>query len=85
MTILYALALVAVGLWVMRPERTARPSARATGPMSARELAGLVSIDWDDELVLVTPRLVELPTCDQWHPDWDLDSVCETLAEVDAL
>ncbi len=84
MTLVYALLLLAVGLWVMRPERTIRPP-RASASMSGRELAGLVTVDWDDQLVLVTPRLVELPACADWHPDWDLDSVCQTLAEMDSL
>jgi len=81
-----ALGIVAVGvlvwlLWDWIDPLQPRQSRTVSGPMSGRELAGLVGVQYEEELVLVSPRGVELPYC----PLWDIDDVLDTLAEVDAL
>ena len=49
--------------------------------LSGGELAGLLRVEYEPDLVIVSPRGVELP----YHKDWNLDDVIETLADVDAL
>lgn len=76
-------AVAAIVITVMRDSyRDAARARRATaGTLTARELAGLVNVDYTPDLVLVTPRNVELP----YSPDWSLDDVMDTLVEIDAL
>lgn len=81
LVLLWIAAIVAVGYWLLNLEERRPPSAPAAGPMTARELAGLVLTDYTPDLVLVSPRGVELP----YSPEWNIDDVLATLAEVDAL
>lgn len=81
LVLLWVAAVVAVGVWILR-EQEQRPSApRLEGPLTARELAGLILIDYTPDLVLVSPRDVELP----YSELWDIDAVVGTLVEIDAL
>ena len=79
--LLYALLLVAAGLilWPDPPQHD--HGGRHADAMTPRELAGLVDVDYTPDLVLVSPRGVELPFSDLWT----IDDVLETLATVDAL
>lgn len=79
--LIYGLLIVAAGLilWPDPPRHHRAPSADT---MTARELAGLVDIEsWDEELILVSPRGVELP----FNAGWPIDDVLDTLLQVDAL
>ncbi len=66
--------------WKPRRQRRQRPP-RPPRAMTTRELCGLVDVDYTEDLILVSPRGVELP----YSPDWELDDVLEYLCEVDAL
>lgn len=82
--LLFVAGTVYVGWQILRTFPLLGPferAPRASGPLTARELAGLVGVQYEDDLVLVSPRGVELP----YSPEWDLDDVLATLAEVDAL
>ena len=81
LAVLWIVSIVAVGYWLLRAEPPRPPSPRASGPMTGRELAGLLLIDYTPDLVLVSPRDVELPYCEEWS----IDDVMETLVEIDAL
>lgn len=73
---LLVVALVLCAVW---PSAVSEVPDRS--PLGHRWLYGLVDVDYDEELVLVTPRGVELPYC----PSWDLDDVLGTLADVETL
>ncbi len=77
--LLLVAAIITVATWPS--PRARREPTPPPGPMTARELAGLILIDYTPDLVLVSPRDVELPYCELW----DLDDVVETLVEIDAL
>lgn len=81
--LLFVTVTVYVGWQILRsyPLTAPEPIVPLAGPMTARELAGLVLIDYTPDLVLVSPRGVELP----YSPEWNIDDVLATLAEVDAL
>lgn len=81
LVLLWIAAVVAVGYWIVREQEQRSPAPRLDGPMTGRELAGLILIDYTPDLVLVSPRDVELPYSD----GWSLDDVVETLVEIDAL
>lgn len=76
--LLLVAAIVTVCTW---PTKPARREPRASGPMTGRELSGLILVDYNPDLVLVSPRDVELPYCE----DWSLDDVVDTLVQIDAL
>ncbi len=82
---LLMVGVLGTGWWLMntKPDaaRLRPPHLPAAGPMTGRELAGLVDVAYAEDLVLVSPRGVEFP----YSPDWDLDDLLTTLAEVDAL
>jgi hypothetical protein len=79
--LLFVTAVVAGGWRIinLKPDRKAR-APRSTS-MTARELCGLVDVEFTENLTLVSPRGVELP----YSPDWDIDAVIDYLVEVDAL
>lgn len=81
LVLLWIAVLVAVGCWLLHLDEKPQQRERAAGPMTGREMCGLILIDYTPDLVLVSPRDVELPYCDLW----DLDAVVDTLVEIDAL
>lgn len=81
LALLWIAAVVAVGYWILRVEPQRPPAPRASGPLTGRELSGLILIDYTPDLVLVSPRDVELPYCEAWS----IDDVVDTLVEIDAL
>lgn len=78
LVLLLVAAIVTVATW---PEKPRRREPRATAPMTGREFSGLILVDYTPDLVLVSPRDVELPYCEHW----DLDAVVDTLVWIDAL
>lgn len=81
LVLLWIAAVVAVGVWIIQVDERPAGHAPLAGPVTSRELAGLILIDYTPDLVLVSPRDVELPYSD----GWSLDDVVETLVEIDAL
>lgn len=75
---LFVAVAVYVGWQILRgfPVIEERASTLARGDtLTARELAGLVDVEYEEDLVLVSPRGVELP----YSPEWDIDDVLATL------
>lgn len=81
LVLLWIAAIVALGCWLLNLEERRHRSAPAAGPMTARDLSGLILIDYTPEMVLVSPRDVELP----YSEEWSIDDVIDTLVEIDAL